>query len=721
MRTIGVLLLISVLLTGCSRNEPDRPARPPIRVESLAIVARGGERSYMQSDREGGFLVGVVGGRADADRWTVEGLEVVRGLVIETPDGTLTADRLDSARILPYATEKFYAGGTEVVLSVLEGVNGIRTHGFGIRVRSGRPGRTTVRVLPGSDLRTAAPHPAGDHMVWTLNDGRSLILSGDHSGHAIAGGVDTSGEARFVLVVVEKGKPFAVATELLAAFDTMASARKSRMEKFLNASYVRTSDDTLTQALQWMKLSLDGLMIDQRDTFAVAGLPWDGSMDLRANAQSIAGLGLATGDYPRTAAILRSLARYQDRRPGSGTYGRLADRVAGGHATYAGADVAPWFVRELYEHVVYSNDTALVRLLYPAVRMSLDGTYGSHTDRFNFLTHGPYETWMTRSPRGNRAVEMQLLWYFQQMIGSYIATFLGDTARAGKWWRSSVETSDNFALQFADTAAKTLADHLTPGGEKGPGLRPNGIMCLEMLEKEPMRYGVTLATVRNLMLPYGVSTLAGGAISGNPSYDGPAWTWLAGPVTYALTRYDRQDLGYILTKSMARVALTEDMAGTLPAILGPGPVGVRASLVGMAEYVRTFYQDYLGLRVDLAANAITIQPKLPEELTEVEFSVYAGAHRIDGSYRRTKEEGRILLDAPDLPGAMKVNVLWMMDNGNAWRGTASLTGGRPFTLVLRQDDALLFRGDEVVELAGKRLLKNFSQKTSAAELTFSGR
>ncbi|MEW6509601.1 MAG: amylo-alpha-1,6-glucosidase [Bacteroidota bacterium] len=717
MRT-SALLLSALLIAGCARNESGVAVRAPLTLDALGIAVREGERSYMQSDKEGAFLTGTVGREADVDRWSVEGVDVFEGISIESAGGTLNAGRPDSALILPDETRRWYRGGTSVTISLLEGIDGIDAHGLVLRVASAPDGMLEARFRTAPGLSPVRPSPYAQGSVWRMADGRLVaVTAGPESVPSQSGIlVDSRGAADFIAVVVPGNMSPESADSIYGLIDFLRAHRHARMERLLNASYVRTSDDTLNRALQWIKLSLDGLMIDRRDTLAVAGIPWDGSIDLRANAQSIAGLGLATGDYRRTAAIIRTLARYQDTDRRSPTYGRVADRVDGRRISYRGADVAPWFVRELYEHVVYSNDTALVRSLYPAVRQSIEGTIARHTDKFNFLTHGPDETWMTGVPRGNRAVELQLLWYFQQLIGSYVATFLGDTANARAWWDSSVKTSDNFALQFADTAAGMLADHLLPNGARDMASRPNAIMCLEMLETESMRYRVTRSTVLHLLHNDGVASLGGRR--GVTPYDGPVWTWLAGPVTYALTRYDRQDLSYVVTSSMARRALEQDMAGTLPARLDPGSAGDRASLTGMAEFIRTVYQDYLGVRVDLAAGTLTLQPKLPDQLKDAEITVFGGTHPIRVSYARGADEGRIELDAPDLPGEMNVNFLWMMDSGDAWRGSARLRGGIPCTIVLRADDALLFQGETAAEFTARRLLKGFSQKKMAAQFDF---
>ncbi len=496
------------------------------------------------------------------------------------------------------------------------------------------------------------------------------------------------------------------------------------MQNLLNASYFRTSDDTLDRAVRWMILGLDGLMVNRSDTFAVAGLPWDGSIDVRDNAQSIAGLGLATGDYSRTASILRSLAHYQDTLPKSASFGRIPDRVTAGRPSYGGADVTPWFVRELYEQVVNTDDTLLVRTLYPLVVRSIDGTLRTHADRFNLLVHGPRETWMKTVARGNRAAEIQVSWYFQQLIGRFVASYLGDTIASRRWGDLPEKTARNFTALFADTAAHTIADHLEADGSRSPEIRPNGVMCLEMLDEEAMRHGVTRAAVAGLFTPAGIRTLAPSdprfrSSPGSPGaeYNGPVWTWLAGPVCYALTRYDRQDVSYPLTKAMALTALDSGMAGTLPAIAGGPNDGPRASLTGMAEFVRTMYQDYFGVRFDLASGTCVLQPRLPASLTLVQFTTYAGDVPVEVEYRKGPDNTRLYLNAPALPKEMKVSLLWMMDNGDAWRGTFRLQGGTPVAIVLGDDDAVIYRGESRGEFEGKRKLKGFSRRAESFDLS----
>jgi glycogen debranching enzyme len=618
--------------------------------------------------------------------------------------------------VFPHEVRRWYRDGTTVSLAPLEFSAGGDAHGLAVRVRTEHPADIALRPV---FVAAASPEDGGRHpgiAVWPASGGRRVILSAGEAGAQSASGIVLRGvtSADFVLLILSSPGDPAGTVHSLRGVDSLRARRIERMDALLNASYLRTSDDTLTAAIQWFKLSLDALLVQRRDTLMASGLPWDGSFDLRSNAQSIAGIGLSTGDFALTGAMLRSIARYQETRRATPAAGRIADRIMGGRPTFAGADVGPWFVRELYEHVVASNDTQLVRELYPVIIRCLEGSYRSRTDKFNFLTHGPYETWMSGIPRGNRAVEVQLLWYFQQMIGSYVATYLRDTTRARRWWDASVATSDNFALAFGDTVRKTLGDFLTPDGRRDTVRRPNAVLSFEMLESEQMRFGVAREAVGSLMHPYGVVTRAGRGAEA-PAYEGAAWTWLAGPVIYALTRYDRSDLAYPLTRFLARSALAADMAGTLPEMFAPAPSGRRASLTGMAEFLRTMYQDYLGLRVDLAARTLTVQPKLPDHLTNADFTVRAGTYPVTGRFSRTMDGERLELQADRLSSPLRVSFIWMMLNGDAWRGTTDLNAGIPLTIVFGADEATLFQGDRKIEIEGMRLLKKFSQRGAAKE------
>jgi glycogen debranching enzyme len=387
----------------------------------------------------------------------------------------------------------------------------------------------------------------------------------------------------------------------------------------------------------------------------------------------------------------------------------------------------------------------------------VEGTLKHHTDRQNFLVHGDDETWMyaptarasrglergrteTFGPRGNRAVEVQHLWYYQQLIASFVASFVGDTVSSKQWSRLAGTTESNFNKVFIDTTTNLVFDHLNNDGAGVAEVRPNPLLGLEIIGSELVKQTMIKHIVANLAYPHGVGTLwsgdprfrPSGRLENGPSIgravlNGPVWTALHGQLIYALTRYDRQDLGYLMTRQMVRQILERDMAGSLPEMFEtaprpgetvPRPAGLRASLPALAEFVRSVYQDYLGISVNTPANQIVLQPKLPVEIRSVDFSVSAGVNTIHGRYELETVTSRMILWSHELDRPVRISFLWMLNNGDAWRGVAMLEGGRKLTIVFGADDLLAYQDEKEIEPVSKRKLKGFSQKAEFSGVEF---
>ena len=741
MRLHLPLLLGVILLAGCTPEDIPPEARKRIILDSLLVVVRDTPRSYLLSDKQGGFLVGRTHKEPGESRdiWTVNGREILHAISVRSGSRSLSEIGCDSCIVFPHKVTRFFNDGTQVSVFLLDGSpdNG-NGHALAVKVKT--RGVREIAIHPVVANEFSDPSSGASSLRWDLRgSGSALVLAGVHAPEVHDGSllVRNADSASFLLLFSSRIEPQEKVLAFCDAADTMLAVRARRMEGLLNASYIRTSDRELNKALYWLKLSLDALLVEARDTFAVAGLPWDGSLDGRDNAQSIAGIGLATGDYAKTAAILRSLARWQDTDPARSTYGRIPDHVRRNRATYGGADVGAWFVRELYEHVTYANDTALVRLLYPAVKRSIEGTEKYHVDGRNLLVHGDLETWMDHTPRGNRASEIQLLWYFEQLIGSFVAKFAGEKAPAARWNAGANKTADSFNALFVDTTRNLVYDHIDRTGKGVRDIRPNPMMCLEIIGSELARQNTLKQIIHNLVHPYGVGTLDAGdkrfvasmGTGDEEAYNGPVWTWLTGQFVYALTRYDRQDFSYVLTGAMVKQVLEKDVVGSLPEMFeaAPGPgeawpraAGLQPSLTAMAELVRAVYQDYLGIHVDASSNVVSLQPKLPPHITEADFTVMVGSHPVNGLYQRGREVSRMVLLAPDITSPMKFNFIWMMENGDAWRGASVLLPNTPVHIVFGAEEILAYQGDKKTALSGEWKLKHFSRAAEFTGFDFAG-
>lgn len=740
--------LFPIMVAGCRHEEASMPdVRRALVLDSLGIAVNEGQREYMLSDKGGGFVIGCLGCTDERLTWSAGGIDVLNGLALNSNGNMLKSASALSRTIYPNEVLVKHASGEHVTITMLDHASlpdGISA--LVVDVRAGLRKDISLEINPAPGITVQTLRPSGKPAVGGRNERTLLVYAGpDATRTNSAVSVHDNETAVFLLLCPPTDSVTTV--RLFSRISELRQEKKERMQRALNRSYFTTNDASLDKAIHWTKLFLDGLIVESSDTFAVAGLPWDGSINCRDNAQSITGMGLATGEYETNASIIRSLVRYQDSRPASTTFGRIPARVRNNSPEYGSADVTPSLIRNMYEHVKHANDTSLVRALYPVVMRATEGTLKGHTDAFNFLVHGNGDTWMNAMegrnpfpPRGNRAAEVQHLWYFQQLVTAYMSAYTGERDIAARFLQLAGVTSDNFNKVFIDTTRNLIYDHLSPEGAGVADPRPNPMMCLEIITHESVQQNMLRTIVGTMVYPYGVGTLAltdtrftafsdsgGFYASGEAMYNGPVWTWLTGQLVYALTRYDRQDIGYMLTESLIKRILYHDLAGALPAMLeplvrtaesSPRSAGSHTSLVGMAEFLRSVYQDYLGILIDATANRIDLQPKLPDHLHKVDFTVYAGDHPLHGQYLRGTDVSRIVLNAPDIDTTMNMSFLWMLDDGDAWRGSCKIPPRTDVTVVITKDGVLLYYNQEEATLQSSRKLVGFSRRGEFEGLTF---
>jgi hypothetical protein len=688
MRSFLASSLLAVLVAGCSTHDDNAELRKAASLDDLAVTIREQSRSYFFSDKRGGFLIGRAGSGAEAKQeWSVNGQRVLRDAVTLFIDGkTVDSGAADSIRVTPDEVIRFFHDGIFETLALLDQVPGQeQAYAIAIEVQSTSPRDIAAGLQPGSEF-VAVPRHEPKSMLFKKGAIGSLALVAGGSGEVGPNGITVKqvSKAIFVIVYAAGDSADIVAQAAHGQADLLRRSRRDRMERLLQSAYLRTSDPQLTRALRWLQLSLDGLIVESPGAVAAVSLPWDGSLNVRDNAIALAGLDVATGNYAATAGMLRTIAWRDD----------------------PSVDGGAWFVREAYEHVIASGDTVLVRDIYQAVQSRLSSNANRRTDARNLLFDEK------ASPRGTREAHLQALWYFQQTIGSIFGSFLGDSAHAALWAQDADRTSSAFNRLFVDTSRNVVYDRIEPDGRGSKDLRPGALLCLDIIESEAVRQNTMKSIMKTLLRPYGIAMSA--TPEGAAGRNGATLNWMAGQMVYALTRYDCQDISYPITRRLANRVLTTDMVGVMPELYAGNDeahaLGAQASLSAMAEFVRSFYQDYLGVHVNMTTRSLALEPKLPDEMSEADFTVFAGAHPIQVRYERTVEKDRVVLRGDGVGDTLRVTFLWMMKNGNAWRGATALQPGKTTTLVFGERDAtVLFDGKEAM-MESMRHLVGFSQK-----------
>ena len=439
--------------------------------------------------------------------------------------------------------------------------------------------------------------------------------------------------------------------------------RKDRINDLITEfNPVKSNLPDLDRALDWITITMDELITCQQGNGIYAGLPWFNEYWGRDMFISMPGACLVTGQFEVAKEILMDFAKLQDTNPESETYGRIPNRANLEGILYNTTDGPPRFVIQAYELAQYSGDTEFLADLYPAIKMSIDASIANYTDEKGYLTHADADTWMDvkrngipGSPRGNRANDIQALWYGQLMAGAKIAAILGEEDSAEQWSGIAQMLAANFENDFCNKKGNMVYDHLNADGSADVQLRPNQLYCFDLINDDDFKQRVTRSVWEELVYPWGVASLAQWDLQFHPQHEnwhyyhkddayhnGTIWLWNNGIAMQRMIEYGQVDTAWELFKNMNRQALAEGAVGSLSENADAHPregqtwvnrSGTFLQAWSNAEHLRVWYQNFLGIRPDLLQGVIVVEPRIPSEIKSLETSVKVGDGTLHYSYR----------------------------------------------------------------------------------------
>lgn len=455
--------------------------------------------------------------------------------------------------------------------------------------------------------------------------------------------------------------------EFLENGDKMTKERKERINSLVTEyNPTKSNLPELDRALNWITITMDELITKQQGNGIYAGLPWFNEYWGRDMFISMPGACLVSGQFEVAKAILKDFAKLQDTDPESETYGRIPNRANLEGILYNTTDGTPRFVIQALQLAEYSGDTEFLHELYPAIKMSIDASIKNYIDDKGYLTHADADTWMDvkrngipGSPRGNRANDIQALWYAQLVAGSKIAAMLDDMASAEDWSGLAVHMASNFERDFCNKEGSYIYDHINADGSPDLQFRPNQLYCFDLVSDDDFKQKVTRRTWEELVYPWGVASLAQWDSQFHPQHEnwhyyhkddayhnGTIWLWNNGIAMQRMIEYGQVDAAWELFKNMNRQALHEGAVGSLSENADAHPregeswvkrSGTFLQAWSNAEHLRVWYQYFLGIRPDLLNGIIVIEPKLPSEITFLETSVKLG----DGTLHYRYKDGKV--------------------------------------------------------------------------------
>lgn len=433
---------------------------------------------------------------------------------------------------------------------------------------------------------------------------------------------------------------------------------------------LHTNLPELDKALAWLTLTMDELITEQQGKGIYAGLPWFNEYWGRDMFIAMPGATLVTGQFEVTKDILKDFAKLQDRDTTSVTCGRIPNRANLEGILYNTADGTPRYVIEAEELLRYSGDRSFLRDIYPSVVLSIDQSLRHHTDEKGYLLHADADTWMDvkrngipGSPRGNRANDIQYLWYKQLEAGIHLARLMDDAPHAEAWHEAAVRLARNFEADYCNKDSLLIYDHLNADGTPDLQYRPNQLYCFELIADDDFKQRVTRRVWEELVYPWGVASLAQWDPQFHPQHEnwhyyhkddayhnGTVWLWNNGIAMQRMIEYGQQETAWKLFQNMNRQALHEGAVGSLSENADAHPregktwagrSGTFLQAWSNSEQLRVWYQYFLGIRPDLMSGTVTVEPKLPAEITELQTSVKIGRGTLYYTYKDGKFDVRL--------------------------------------------------------------------------------
>lgn len=449
-----------------------------------------------------------------------------------------------------------------------------------------------------------------------------------------------------------------LAADFRARHRELSKARKDRIEAIVSEyNNVKSNIPELDMALNWIEITMDELITCQQGNGIYAGLPWFNEYWGRDMFISMPGACFVTGKFDVAKQILRDFVRLQDTDPSSPTYGRIPNRANLEGILYNTTDGTPRLVIEALNLARYCGDTEFLKELYPAIKLSINASILNYIDEKAYLTHADADTWMDvkrngipGSPRGNRANDIQALWYAQLEAGAEIANMFGDIKSATEWAALASRLASNFESDYCDHEGLMIYDHLNADGTPDTQFRPNQLYCYELVQDEQFLERLTRRCWEELVYPWGVASLAQWDSQFHPQHEnwhyyhkddayhnGTVWVWNNGMAMQRMLEAGQVELAWKLFCNMGRQALETGAVGSLSENMDAHPregadwAGISGTFLqawSNSEYLRVWYQYFLGIRPDLLNGVVLIEPHLPKDLEYLESSVKLGTNGV---------------------------------------------------------------------------------------------
>ena len=473
--------------------------------------------------------------------------------------------------------------------------------------------------------------------------------------------------------IIKKSKFKALCTYVYVSFDSerdytedeltaIIDEHKKYFEKINRHFDFDMGDPYINKALFWADINGSALYIKDRDDQGIwAGLPWFRQNWGRDTFIALPGLLLVNGFFDEARGVIASFVKHQNLDKTSCNYGRIPNIYrSNGKSIFNTADSNLYLIRDIWSYLLYTGDKEFIKEIWDNIQTAVFADLDLRCDRDGFLLNHDSDTWMDAringkeplSPRGNRSNEIQSLWYDALNIFMKLSCIMGSDKRISDIESTIIKLRSNFSRIFWNSKDKMLYDCIREDNTPDKKIRPNQLICINtynhLLDKGKEEK-LTINAADKLAFSYGVASLSPEDRDFHPYHDGccryhkdaayhngALWMWLSGPMISSLVRFNHQQEAYKITLSHCDMILKSGCLGTLSenadAVLTENGFikesGAWSQAWSLAEFIRVFYQDYIGFNPDMINKKIFFNPKLPESLQSGYVVVFAGNNKV---------------------------------------------------------------------------------------------
>lgn len=457
----------------------------------------------------------------------------------------------------------------------------------------------------------------------------------------------------------------------------------------LRFSNFETDNNNFNIALSHAILSGQSFVMHKNDNIGIwAGFPWFDNNWGRDTFISLAGISLVTGRYEEALHIIETFIKRQCLNKRSPNYGKIPNVIfREDNILYNTADATPLFIREIYEYFLYTGDYNSILSLLNSILIAIDGVYIKNKDKNNFYLHNDSDDWMDAkkdgkypySPRGDKAIEIQVLWYTALFcivnIIDYVIEFynnrfptysknlsVNELVSKKISYKLEAEKLKNSILKyFVSENPPYLYDHINKDMTPDNKIRPNIFLAIHysMLPGIPPLFTKEFILkifkyfTPKLVYKHGVSSLSYEDEDFHPVHissmyhkdaayhNGVIWQWLSGSFIKCGVNLGFKDFVFDHIENLSSQIVNIGALGTLSELADPflvnnevNPSGTYSQAWSVAEFCRSFYQDITGIYPNVPERILYITPTIPKKLGIVKSIIRYGFYETISIYIR---------------------------------------------------------------------------------------